>query len=337
MKDYYKILELEKGASSDEIKKKYKTLVKKYHPDVSKEPDAEAKFKDIAEAYEILGNPEKKNNYDTYGSNGGNGGFPFNDFFNFGDMFNTSFEQRYRRTKKGTDLRIKLTLTLEDIIKGLSKKIKYKRKVVCTSCTGTGGTDEKTCVGCNGAGNKYKVQNTPFGQMRQEMTCNLCEGKGRVITNKCKKCSGEGVTSKDVEVEVNIPSGLKNGMQLNMSKHGNEVSNGIPGDLLILVEEIKEPNFLREGKNLYTNYNIDIIDLLLGKKDTIKTPYGNLPLNIDPLTNPNYVKLFKGKGIPDIEEGLGDLFVKLNIKMPNKLSSDELNILANLKGKENFK
>jgi molecular chaperone DnaJ len=340
MKDYYKILELDKNASIDDIKKSYRKLAMMYHPDRNQSPDAENKFKDIAEAYDVLSNPEKKNNYDNYGSTDSNGSFSFNfgDFFNFGDMFNQAFDRQYKRQKKGTDLRIKISISIEDVIHGLSKKIKYKRKTVCNSCKGIGGSGEQNCMGCNGSGTKYKVQNTPFGQIRQEMTCNICMGKGKIIANKCKSCTGEGLVIKDEEIDITIPAGLRNGMQLSMSKQGNEIPDGIPGDLFILVEEKQDSLFKREGRNLYYTYNINILDLLLGKKDSLKTPHGsNIDINIEKLTNPNEVKIFKNKGVPDIEEGLGDLFLKLDVKMPSNLTNEEFKILNSLKEKQNFK
>lgn len=340
MKDYYKILELDRNASSEDIKKSYRKLAMIYHPDRNQSPDAEAKFKDIAEAYDVLSNPEKKQNYDNYGTSNNNGSFSFNfnDFFNFGDMFNQAFDRQYKRQRKGTDLRIKISITIQDVINGLSKKIKYKRKVVCNTCTGVGGTGEQSCMGCNGTGVKQKIQNTPFGQIRQEMTCNVCMGKGKTISNKCKTCSGEGLVTKEEEVDINIPAGLKNGMQLSMSRQGNEVPDGIPGDLFILVEEKIDPIFKREGKNLYMNYSINILDLLLGKKDTLKTPHGsNIDININKLTNPNEVLKFRNKGVPDIEEGMGDLFLKLDVKMPTNLTDEEFKILSLLKEKQNFK
>jgi len=344
MKDYYKILEVNKDSSQEEIKKSYRKLAMLYHPDKNQTSGAEEKFKDIAEAYEVLSDPNKKANYDQYGDVNGNpfsnsGGFSFNMDDMFGDLFNSRYggNRHGRKQKKGTDLRIKITITLDDVIHGLKKKVKYKRKKICTPCNGDGGTDVVSCNSCNGSGKMVMVQNTPFGQIRQETMCNSCLGSGKTIKNKCKHCHGEGLVSKDEEVEIQIPAGLRNNIQLNMSNYGNEIKDGISGDLLISISEIPDPYFKREGSNLYYDYHLNVIDALTGKKDVLKTPKGEVKIDIRSGINPNEKLSFKNMGVPDIEMGLGDLILNIKFKMPSKISETEMQQLENLKKSENFK
>lgn len=336
MKDLYKILEINKNASSEDIKKSYRKLVMKYHPDKNNSPEAEDKFKDIAQAYEILSDPTKKTNYDRYGTidnnsfNNNGTGFNMDDIF--GDFFNNAFGDRYRnKQKKGSDLRIKINITLTDVINGVKKNIKYKKKKICDSCSGIGGTNTKVCTPCNGLGRKYNIQNTPFGQIRQEMLCDNCSGTGKKVMNKCVICHGDGLIIKNEDLEVNLPSGLRNNMQLNMSNQGNEIPNGIPGDLLILIEEIQDEKFIRKGSNLYHDYQLNVIDAIIGKKETIETPRGKVEVKITPGISPYETLLFKKMGIPDIETGLGDLILSIKIIMPKNISNEDIKILNSLK------
>jgi molecular chaperone DnaJ len=348
-KDYYKILGVEKNATADEIKKAYRKMAMKYHPDKNDgDVESEAKFKEMAEAYDVLSTPDKKSNYDRYGSaggpngtyNGGFGGFDMGDIFsNFGDIFGNAFNQRYsgqRPQSRGSNLRIKVSLTIDEILKGTNKKIKYKRQDKCNTCSGKGGTDVKSCLPCNGSGQRTVVQNTPFGQIRQSTTCPDCGGSGQQIHNKCKDCKGDGTILNEQSIDVSIPAGVSNGMQLNMQGYGNHIRNGLAGDLHIIVEEIRDNSFIREGNNIIVEKTISVIDAILGINLKVNTPHGEIPITIEPGTEHGKVIRISGRGIPDIQLGMGDLFVKINIKIPKKIELDEQNILEKLKKSKNF-
>ena len=354
-KDYYDILGVDKQSSEDQIKKAYRKMAMKYHPD--KNPDnaeAEARFKEAAEAYDTLSSKEKRESYDRFGpggspfgqgnpfsSGGGNYGHGFNmdDIFSqFGDIFGGQFggSRQQQRQKRGSDLRIKVSLTIEDILKGTTKKIKYKRQDSCNGCSGKGGTDIRDCIPCSGKGQRVVVQNTPFGQMRQQTHCPDCQGSGKQVVNKCGVCHGSGTNVKEEVVEVDIPAGVSNGMQLNMRSYGNHVRDGVPGDLHIMIDEIKEFYFKRDGNNLIVEKDISVIDAILGAKIKVKTPHGELPITIDEGTPHGRTIRISGKGIPDVNLGLGDLFVVVSVKIPKNISMDEKYILEKLKNSKNF-
>lgn len=345
-KDYYKILGVEKGSSEDEIKKAYRKMAMKYHPDKNPDnPEAESKFKEAAEAYDILSNPEKKSNYDRYGSAGGGnpfggGGFNMDDIFsNFGDIFGNAFNQRYggqRPQSKGSNLRIKVSLTIDEILKGANKKIRYKRQDKCNTCSGKGGTDVKNCIPCNGTGQRTVIQNTPFGQIRQATTCPDCGGSGQQVRNKCNDCKGEGTYTKEETIDVDIPAGVSNGMQLTMTGYGNHIRNGVAGDLHIVVEEIRDHSFQRENNNIIVEKTISVIDAIIGANLKVKTPHGEVPITIEPGTEHGKVIRISGRGIPDIQLGMGDLFIKISIKIPKKIELDEQHLLEKLKNSKNF-
>jgi len=343
-KDYYKVLGLEKGASEDEIKKAYRKMAMKYHPDKNPDnPEAESKFKEAAEAYDILSTPDKKANYDRYGSSGpggGFGGFNMDDIFsNFGDIFGNAFNQRYngqRPQSKGSNLRIKVSLTIDEILKGANKKIRYKRQDKCNTCSGKGGTDVRSCIPCNGTGQRTVIQNTPFGQIRQASTCPDCGGSGQQVHVKCKDCRGEGTYVKEETVDVDIPAGVSTGMQLSMNGYGNYIRNGVAGDLHIVVEEIRDYSFKREGNNIVVEKTISIIDAIIGSNLKVNTPHGEIPITIEPGTEHGKVIRISGRGIPDIQLGMGDLFIKISIKIPKKIELDEQHILEKLKNSKNF-
>lgn len=347
-KDYYQILGVNKGSSKDEIKKAYRKMVMKYHPD--KNPDnkeAEVKFKEAAEAYEVLSDDNKKSNYDRYGSAsggnqfGGGSGFGYNmdDIFSqFGDIFGDAFGRRYgQKTNKGSDLRIRVTVSIEEILKGTSKKLKYKRKTKCNTCEGKGGTDVRECLTCNGAGRRTVVQNTPFGQIRQEAICPDCNGSGRQIKNKCGQCHGEGLTTTEETVEVDIPVGVSNNMQFTMKGYGNYVRNGEAGNLIIHIEELQEYYFKRENNNIIVEKEISVIDAIVGAQLKVKTPHGELNLKIEPGTQHDTKIRFNGKGIPDMNYGLGNLYVIVKLKVPKDINLEEKSILQKLGKSKNFK
>lgn len=344
-KDYYDILGVDRNASSDEIKKAYRKKAMEFHPDKNQgNPEAESKFKEAAAAYETLSDPDKKKNYDTYGTADASGhqyghGFNMNDIFSqFGDIFG-SFNKRYSnntRQQKGSDLRITVQLSLDDILKGSKRKLKYKRHDKCKSCDGKGGSESKDCIGCSGTGQRVVVQNSPFGQVRHVTTCNNCNGSGKVIHNKCKSCHGEGTHLKEEIVEVEIPAGATNGIQLIMSQFGNFTRGGTYGDLQIGIDEIPDPIWKREGNHIKSEILISVVDAILGKKMEIITPHGKMSINIEEGTDSGKILKFTGKGIPDINYGLGDLYIKINVKIPKKINPEEKVILEKLKNSKNF-
>lgn len=337
-KDYYKILNVDRNATDDEIKKSYRKMAMLYHPD--RNPDnkeAEEKFKECAEAFDVLSNPSKRSEYDTYGSVGNNqfnGGMEdifsrFGDFFGFGNR---------NRVKKGSDLRLRVQVNLNDIINGVNKKIKYIRQVICKKCDGLGGKDISTCQSCNGSGKKRVVQNTPFGVIQQIVTCNSCSGSGQVIRTICTHCKGLGTVPNEEITEVNIPKGVINGVVLNMEQGGNYIKDGIPGDLQIHIDEIPDINFKRDGINLIYEQNLSVVDAILGKELFISTPHGEIKFTSMSGTQPGKIFRISGKGISDINRNglMGDLLIKVNVKIPQKVNDEERKILNELKLSSNF-
>jgi molecular chaperone DnaJ len=351
-KDYYNVLGVDRNASEDEIKKAYRKKAMEFHPDKNPDnPEAEAKFKEAAEAYDTLSSPDKKSNYDRFGSSGnpfggggnpfGGGGFNMEDIFsNFGDIFGNSFNQRYgggqKPQSRGSNLRIKVSLTIDEILKGVSKKLKYKRQDKCTTCDGKGGTDVRNCIPCNGSGQRTVVQNTPFGQIRQSTSCPDCAGSGQQVHNKCNDCKGDGTVLKEQTVDVEIPAGVSNGIQLTMNGFGNYVRNGQAGDLNIVIDEIRDFTFKRENNNIIVEKTISVIDAIIGANIRVNTPHGELPIAIEPGTEHGKVIRMSGKGIPDIQYGLGDLYIKISIKIPKNIELDEQHTLEKLKSSKNF-
>jgi molecular chaperone DnaJ len=351
-KDYYSILGVGKGASDEEIKKAYRKAAMQWHPDKNpNNPEAEAKFKEAAEAYDVLSNPEKKSNFDRFGTaDGGFGGgnpfgsnfghgFNMDDIFSqFGDIFGNfgGGRRQQQQRRRGQDLRLKINVTIDEVINGGTKKIRYKRQVHCESCSGKGGTNVKNCLPCNGSGQRVVVQNTPFGQIKTQTTCPDCQGSGRQIQDLCRMCHGAGTEAKDQTVEVEIPKGVGNGMQFTMSGFGNHIKDGSPGDLHILIEEVQEFYFKREGPNLTVNKEISVIDAILGNQIKVRTPHGEIPITIDPGTESGRTIRVTGKGVPDINYGTGDLFVKVEVKIPKIISPEEKEILEKLRTSNSF-
>lgn len=353
MSDYYSILGVDKNASEEQIKKAYRKKAMQYHPDKNQgDPAAETKFKEAAEAYEVLSDATKKSNYDRFGSANGNpfgggGGNPFgggghgfnmDDIFSqFGDIFgNRGGGRPQKRQSRGSDLRIKVVLNIDEILKGCTKKLRYKRHVKCDPCGGKGGTDVRECLACRGTGHRTVVQNTPFGQMRTETTCPDCRGTGSIIKNQCNHCHGEGTQLQEQVVDVEIPVGVSTGMQLTMQGYGSFARDGIAGDLHILVEEAQDFSYKREGNNIIVEKTISVIDAICGAHIKVSTPHGEIPLYIEPGTEHGKTARIGGKGIPDIHYGLGDLFVKIAIKIPKSIDMDEQHILEKLKESKNF-
>lgn len=363
-RDYYEVLGVAKNASADEIKKAYRKKALEYHPDRNpNNKEAEEKFKEAAEAYEVLGDADKKKRYDQYGHAGvgsgtggsGGGGFSHMDmediFSRFGDIFGGEhpFESFFggggrsrRRVNRGTNLRIKVKLTLEDIAKGVEKKIKVHKYVGCTHCNGTGamkGSGFTTCSTCRGTGQVTRTQQTILGYMQTTSTCPQCGGEGQIIADKCRYCNGDGIMRGEEVITVNIPAGVADGMQLSMSGKGNAgPRGGIAGDLLVAIEEQEHPLFKRDGNNIFYEQHLNIADASLGTTVEIPTLEGKAKVKIDAGTQAGKILRLKGKGIPDVNGyDRGDLLVSINVWTPKNLTSEEKKLLEKLRESDNFK
>ncbi len=362
-RDYYDVLGVSKSATADEIKKAYRKLAIKYHPDKNpNDKTAEEKFKEGAEAYEVLSNPEKKQRYDQFGhagmggaaGGGYGGGMNMEDIFSqFGDIFGSSghsFDSFFggsqsrsgRKTTKGSNLRIKVKLTLEEIANGVEKKIKVNKQINCKTCNGTGAKDKSSvsiCQTCGGSGAVRRVTNTILGQMQTTVTCSTCHGSGQQITSKCNVCHGEGVTKGEETISINIPAGVADGMQLSMSDKGNAApNNGIAGDLIILIEELPHETLKREANNIVYDLRLNFIDAALGTSVEVPTIDGKAKIKIEPGTQSGKLLRLKGKGLPEINSyRRGDEIIHVNIWTPKALSGEERAILEKLKNSPNFK
>lgn len=363
-RDYYEVLGVSKDADATQIKKAYRKLALKYHPD--KNPDdkeAEEKFKEAAEAYEVLSNQEKKARYDRFGHAGmggaaGGGGFQgagmdMEDIFDqFGDIFGGAFGGGFggrrrggggqQRRQRGTNLRIRVKLTLEEIVNGVEKKVKVNKFVSCDPCNGTGAKDGSaftSCSTCGGSGQVTRVTNTILGQMQTTSTCPACGGQGKTIDSKCTSCNGDGIVRKEEVIPVKIPAGVEDGMQLSMSGKGNAAPRGgIPGDLLIVVEEVSHDHLKRDGKNLHYDLYVNFADAAIGTSVEIPLVKGKAKIKIEPGTQSGKVLRLRGKGVPELQGyGTGDLLVHINVWTPQKLSKEEKATLEKLKESENFK
>jgi molecular chaperone DnaJ len=358
-RDYYEVLEVSKNASADEIKKAYRKLAIKYHPDKNPDnPKAEDKFKEAAEAYEVLSNPDKKAKYDRFGhaatgagggGSYGGGGMNMDDIFSqFGDIFGGGFGGfsgrgggQGRATSRGTNIRVTMKLTLEEIANGCEKKIKVNKLNTCDSCGGSGAknaTAHKTCNTCGGSGQILRVTNTILGQMQTAATCHTCNGEGKIITDHCNKCAGTGTTKGEEVITVNLPAGVEEGMQLSMRGKGNAAKRGgINGDLIIVIEEIEHEHLKRDGKNLYYDHYISFVDAVLGSDIEVPTIAGKAKIKIEKGTQAGKILRLRGKGLPDVNGyGNGDLLVNINVWTPQKISSEEERILEKLRNSENF-
>lgn len=357
-RDYYEVLGVSSGASESEIKKSYRKLALKYHPD--KNPDdasAEEKFKEAAEAYDVLSSSEKKQRYDQFGhagmggAAGGGGGFGggmnMDDIFSqFGDIFGGGFGgggggRRGRRVNRGSNLRVKVKLTLEDVANGVQKKIKVNKYISCDPCSGSGAENGSysNCGSCGGTGQVTRVQNTILGQMQTASTCPSCGGEGRSIDSKCKTCFGDGITRKDEVVTIDIPAGVEEGMQLSVSGKGNAgPRGGVSGDMLVVIEETPHDELVRDGQNLYYDLYINFADATLGTTVEIPTISSKAKIKIVEGTQSGKILRLKGKGLPGINSyGNGDLLVNINVWTPQELTKEEKSALETFRESENFK
>lgn len=352
-RDYYEILEVSKTATADEIKKAYRKKAIQYHPDKNPgDKEAEEKFKEAAEAYEVLSDEQKRAKYDRYGHEapggfGGHaGGFSMDDIFSqFGDIFGgfSGFGggSRGPRMNRGSDLRVKVKLNLKEIATGVEKKIKVKKFVACSHCRGTGadgGTAYETCSTCKGSGVTTRVVNTILGQMQTQSTCPTCQGEGKTIIRKCSHCTGEGIVREEEVIAINIPAGVAEGMQLSMSGKGNAARHGgVNGDLLILVEEEQHPELFRDDNDVVYNLLLTVSTAALGGSVVVPSIDGKVKVTIEPGTQPGKVLRLRNKGLPSINRyGTGDLLINISVYIPENLSDSEKETLTGLENSPNF-
>ena len=349
-KDYYETLNLSKSASESEIKKAYRKLAIKYHPD--KNPgnkEAEQNFKEAAEAYEILSNSQKKQQYDQFGHaafsggqgfGGGGGGMSMDDIFDhFGDVFGSSFggggfgRGGGRRVRKGSNLRVKLKLSLEDIVNGVQKKIKVQKLVAAS------GVEFTSCSSCRGSGQVTRVTNTILGAMQTASTCPNCKGSGQMISKRPEGVDSSGLEKKETIIEIEIPPGVEEGMQLSMQGKGNEApGGGVAGDLIIAIEEIEHEHLVRNGTDLLYQLGITFSDAVIGTSIEIPMVIGKAKIKIPPGTQSGKNLRLRSKGIPDVNGyGRGDMIVNIQVFTPQKISKEEKDLLLKLNESDNFK
>ncbi len=359
-KDFYEVLGVSKNADEDAIKKAYRKQAMLHHPDKNPgDKAAEERFKLAAEAYEVLSDPNKKARYDQYGHagldqqqgfGGGGGGFTnMEDIFSsFGDIFGEGFGGGRRgggqgqRGQQGSNLRIKVKLTMEEVAKGANKTIKVKKQIKCTTCSGSGAKDKNsvsTCGKCRGSGMVREVRNTFLGQMQTTVTCSQCQGSGQTVTANCSTCRGEGVNYGEETIDIKIPAGMAEGIQLSMSGKGNAgPKGGPPGDLLINIEEIPHEHLQRDGVNLVYDLFLNFADAALGNPNVeVPTITGRVNIKVPPGTTAGKVFRLQGKGLPSVQSyGTGDQIIRVNIWTPKKLNDEERALLEKLKTMPNF-
>ena len=362
-RDYYEVLGVDRNATKDDLKKAYRKLAMQYHPD--RNPDnkeAEEKFKEAAEAYEILSDDDKKARYDRFGHEGvrgsgfGSQGFSdindifshFSDIFGGASIFDDFFGGGQRRARSrgqrgvaGSDLKVALKLTLEEIAEGTAKKIKIKKQVKCDECNGTGaeaGTSTKTCPVCQGTGEIKTISRSVFGQFVNITTCNNCNGEGSVVDTPCKKCLGDGRIQDDSFLSINVPAGVHEGSYMTMRNEGNAGKRGGPsGDVIVIFQEAPHEYFVREGDDIVFDLHVNFPDAALGSEVEIPTLNGKVVLKIDPGTQPGKLLKMRHKGIKHLNHaGSGDQIVRINVDVPKKLNSKEKELLKELSGMPNF-
>lgn len=366
-RDYYEVLEVSRSASVDEIKKAYRKLAIKYHPDRNPgDAEAEAKFKEAAEAYDVLHDPQKRQQYDQFGFDapgggfgggnpfGGAGGFSMDDIFSmFGDVFGGhgggfgGFGGGGQQAPKyrGSDLRLKVRLSLQEVATGVTKKFKVRKDVTCEHCHGTGaegGSGTETCPNCHGSGVEIRTQQSMFGMIQTQTACHVCGGEGSIIKNKCTHCQGEGVVKGEEVVEINIPAGVAEGMVVNVPGKGNAGKhNGVTGNIQVYIEEEPNETFVRDGQNVIYNLLLDFPTAVLGGQVEIPTIDGsNVKIKIEPGTQPGKTLRLRGKGLPAVQgygTGVGDLVVHISIYVPKELTKSEKKAIEELRDSENFR
>lgn len=366
-RDYYEVLEVSRSASVDEIKKAYRKLAIKYHPDRNPgDAEAEAKFKEAAEAYDVLHDPQKRQQYDQFGFDapsggfgggspfGGAGGFSMDDIFSmFGDVFGGhgggfgGFGGGGQQAPKyrGSDLRLKVRLSLQEVATGVTKKFKVRKDVTCEHCHGTGaegGSGTETCPNCHGSGVEIRTQQSMFGMIQTQTACHVCGGEGTIIKNKCTHCQGEGVVKGEEVVEINIPAGVAEGMVVNVPGKGNAGKhNGVTGNIQVYIEEEPNDTFVRDGQNVIYNLLLDFPTAVLGGQVDIPTIDGsNVKIKIEPGTQPGKTLRLRGKGLPAVQgygTGIGDLVVHISIYVPKELTKSEKKAIEELRDSENFR
>ena len=356
-RDYYEVLGVDKKATAAEIKKAYRKLGMKYHPDgytnksEAEKKEAEEKFREVSEAYNVLSDPDKRARYDQFGfaadqmgGSGGMGGFSVEDFMSqFGDLFGDIFGAGRRGraygaqgVKKGGDLRVRVSVTLKEAAHGCEKKIKIPRLVSCQACHGTGsknGTSHETCSTCHGTGVEVRMQQSIFGRVQTQTSCHACGGTGKIIKERCPQCGGQGLVRHEEVVTINVPAGVEHGITLKLSGKGNEApGGGIPGDLLVVIQEEENGKLIRDGENLIYNLMLDFPTAALGGRVEVPTVDGRVLITIDPGTQPGTLLRLRGKGMPSLNHyGNGDLLVNISVYVPEHLSSDERRSIEGLK------
>ncbi len=360
-RDYYEVLGVAKTASDDEIKKAYRKIAIKYHPDRNPgNQEAEEKFKEAAEAYDVLRDPQKRQQYDQFGFDGPQGGFGgfgggagmnMDDIFSmFGDIFGGHASGfgfgggNTTRQYQGGDLRVRVKLTLQEIATGVTKKFKIHKDITCEACHGTGcegGTQPETCTTCHGSGVTIKTVRSMFGMMQTQVPCPTCNGEGTIIKNKCKQCHGDGVVKGDEVVEINIPAGVEEGMCVTVRGKGNAGKhNGVNGDIQVIISEEKSDTFERNGQDLYYNLVLDFTTATLGGEVEVPTIDGSTKIKIEPGTQPGKQIRLRGKGLPAVQGygyGKGDIIVNVTVFVPTTLSKEEKQLVMKFKECENFK
>ena len=366
-RDYYEVLGVDKKASEDEIKKAYRKIAIKYHPDRNPgSKEAEEKFKEAAEAYDVLHDPQKRQQYDQFGFDagkmGGFGGgfssdFSMDDIFSmFGDVFGgrggfSGFggfggsQRQGTRQHRGSDLRLKVKLTLQEVATGATKKFKVRKDIACPHCHGTGAegnSGSETCPTCHGQGYVIRTSQSLFGMMQSQSVCPTCHGEGKIIKNKCTHCHGDGVVKGEEVVEINIPTGVAGGMVVNVPGKGNAGKhNGVNGNIQVLIEEEQNDTFVRDGQDIIYNLLLDFPTAALGGQVDIPTIDGQkVRIKIEPGTQPGKTLRLRGKGLPAVQgygRGMGDLIVNISVYVPKTLSRQEKEMLESMKNSDNFK
>lgn len=359
-RDYYEVLGVSKDASEDEIKKAYRKIAIQYHPDRNPgDKVAEEKFKEAAEAYDVLHDPQKRQQYDQFGFNApggfGGGGFTMDDIFSmFGSVFEGGFgfggfgggqPRSSQRKYRGGDLRLKVKLNLQEVASGVTKKFRVKKDIVCPHCHGTGcegGSAPESCPTCHGSGYTVQTKQTLFGVMQSQGPCPTCHGEGTIIKNKCQHCAGDGVVKGEEVVEIKIPAGVADGMVLTVQGKGNAgIHNGMAGDIQVFISEEDNHTFVRQDNDLIYNLLLDFPTAALGGEVKIPTVDGkSLKINLEPGIQPGTTKRLRGKGLPAVQgygHGTGDIIVNISVYVPKTLSRDEREALEKMQKSDNFK